>query len=200
MMIILAIAFVAILITILVTMKRSNNDEKQMNYLNYDPSRKTDKQLAEEAERTEVLTEMLRQAKAAGDTKTEKAILANKYDGPLPTRLPDDTWTDMYFDTLTIVIAGINYRTGIKKYKDKVIPARLILEPTNEYDPNAIKIVNIEGAHLGYVPIVQQEEVRNFVNNVFPYDGDSEIYETNDNDFTGNTHLVGIVKLRKKRL
>lgn len=31
-------------------------------------------------------------------------------------------------------------------------PLTLVPEPTNQYDPNAIKVMSSEGHHLGYVP------------------------------------------------
>lgn len=56
-------------------------------------------------------------------------------------------------------IAGVSYRKGIDKYLGE-FEGRLIEEPHNPYDANAIKIVAADGHHVGYVPKDMTNEVR----------------------------------------
>lgn len=64
-------------------------------------------------------------------------------------------------------IAGINFRHGIDKYIGD-FEGRLIPEPDNEYDPNAIRIEHSDGHHLGYISSNQTEYLRGLVKNMFP--------------------------------
>ena len=58
-------------------------------------------------------------------------------------------------------VAGLYYYVentkGLRAFED--LSCELIPEPTNEHDPNAIKVI-VEGKHIGYVPADQCEEVR----------------------------------------
>lgn len=56
-------------------------------------------------------------------------------------------------------IAGIDYRENIDNYLGE-FKGTLEEEPTNEYDPNAIKILATDGHHVGYVPADMTEEIR----------------------------------------
>lgn len=103
------------------------------------------------------LAELLKQAQENGDEDTCKLILANKYEGPLPEKIGDG-WTNIY-NEFEISIAGINYRENIEKYLG-TCEVKLEPDPTNEYDPDAIKIVAADGGHLGFVPKDKTEEVR----------------------------------------
>lgn len=78
-------------------------------------------------------------------------------------------------------IAGINYRKGIKNYVGK-FEGRLIPEPNNEYDPNAIRIEHSDGHHLGYIPSDETDYLRNIVDNKFPLSCKGEITEETDYD------------------
>ena len=63
------------------------------------------------------------------------------------------------FDTVEFPIAGISHRENIAKYIGEFI-GRLEPEPTNAYDPNAIKILAPDGHHVGYVPKYMTAEIR----------------------------------------
>jgi hypothetical protein len=58
-------------------------------------------------------------------------------------------------------IAGMSYRDNIDNYLCECV-GTLEPEPTNEYDPNAIKVLANDGHHVGYVPMDQTQHVRNF--------------------------------------
>lgn len=78
-------------------------------------------------------------------------------------------------------IAGINYRKGIKNYVG-TFEGRLIPEPNNEYDPNAIRVEHSDGHHLGYIPSDETDYLRNLVDNKFPVACKGEITEETDYD------------------
>jgi len=55
-------------------------------------------------------------------------------------------------------IAGINYRKGLSKYVGP-FKGNLVPEPDNPYERNAIKVVHLDGHHLGYIPTEDLAEV-----------------------------------------
>jgi hypothetical protein len=78
-------------------------------------------------------------------------------------------------------VAGMNFRQGMNRYKG-FIDAALVPEPKNEYDKNAIKVVSIDGHHLGYVPAEQTDFVRSLTANEFPYKCKCEVCEGFDGE------------------
>lgn len=66
-----------------------------------------------------------------------------------------------HFDMIRFNIAGIEYRDNIDEYLGESVGV-LEAEPTNPYDPNAIKILAHDGHHVGYIPKDMTNEVRNF--------------------------------------
>ena len=58
-------------------------------------------------------------------------------------------------------IAGLSHRDNIDNYLGECV-GTLEPEPTNEYDPNAIKVLAHDGHHVGYVPKDQTKYVREF--------------------------------------
>ena len=58
-------------------------------------------------------------------------------------------------------IAGLSHRDNIDNYLGECV-GTLESEPTNEYDPNAIKVLAHDGHHVGYVPKDQTKYVREF--------------------------------------
>lgn len=64
-------------------------------------------------------------------------------------------------DYVEFNIAGLSYRDNIDNYLGEHV-GRLEPEPTNPYDPNAIKVLAHDGHHIGYVPKDMTAEVRNF--------------------------------------
>ena len=68
-----------------------------------------------------------------------------------------------HFDMVRFNIAGIEYRDNIDEYLGESVGV-LEAEPTNPYDPNAIKILAHDGHHVGYVPKDMTAEVRKVAN------------------------------------
>ena len=64
------------------------------------------------------------------------------------------------FDVVEFDIAGLSYRDNIDNYLGE-FKGSLVQEPTNAYDPNAIKVLAPDGHHVGYVPKDITSEVRN---------------------------------------
>ena len=62
-------------------------------------------------------------------------------------------------DCIEFYIAGVNHRTNISQYEGE-FEGRLVAEPSNPYDKNAIKILASDGHHVGYVPKDRTDEVR----------------------------------------
>lgn len=141
----------------------------------------SDEELIANANKLAAMGEALQQAKAQGDEKTVQAILNMTYTGPLPEKKEDGTYTKIYKNYLRFKIAGINHREGIGNYEGKFI-GEVVPEPTNQYDPNAIKIVHQDGRHLGYVPAEDTAQLREWVNNKFPYKCYGEIFQDEDYD------------------
>lgn len=125
--------------------------------------------------------EALRQAEVAGNELVRGAILSNTYTGPWPERRDDGGYLSIFDNLRILKVAGMNFRQGISRYKG-FIDAALVPEPKNEYDKNAIKVVSIDGHHLGYVPAEQTEFVRSLTANEFPYRCKCEVCEGVDDD------------------
>ena len=64
------------------------------------------------------------------------------------------------FDIVEFDIAGLSYRDNIDDYIGE-FRGTLEAEPTNPYDQNAIKVLDPDGHHIGYVPKDMTSEVRN---------------------------------------
>ena len=64
------------------------------------------------------------------------------------------------FDIVEFNIACLSYRDNIDNYLGE-FKGTLEAEPTNAYDPNAIKVLAADGHHVGYVPKDMTAEVRN---------------------------------------
>lgn len=62
-------------------------------------------------------------------------------------------------ECLEFNIAGVTFRSGIDNHLGE-FEGRLVAEPNNQYDPNAIKILASDGHHVGYVPKDTTDEVR----------------------------------------
>lgn len=141
----------------------------------------SDEELIANAKKLAAMGEALQQAKAQGDEKTIQTILNMTYTGPLPEKKEDGTYTKIYKNYLRFKIAGINHKDGIGEYEGKFI-GEVVPEPTNQYDPNAIKIVHQDGKHLGYVPAEDTAQLREWVKNKFPYKCYGEIFQDEDEE------------------
>ena len=152
--------------------------------------------LLDEVESIRRHAEVLIQADSVGDTATHEAIMNGTYDGPYPEKRADGAYLSLYDNLRILKIAGINYCTGMNRYKGRVMCA-LVPEPNNEYDPNAIKIVAIDRHHLGYIPSEQTDFVRSLTGGDFPYKCEAHIYEAEDED-DGHTFYYGSVYIKRK--
>lgn len=65
------------------------------------------------------------------------------------------------FDYVEFNIAGLTHRDNIDKYLGEHV-GKLEAEPTNQYDPNAIKVLAHGSNHVGYVPKDMTQQIRNF--------------------------------------
>lgn len=152
--------------------------------------------LASETERMRRLAEAMIQAKAAGHDDDYEAMLDGTYSGPLPEPRDDGGYLSIYDDLRILKIAGINYRQGIIRYTGRVMSA-LVPEPSNEYDPDAIKIVAEDRHHLGYIPTYQTDFVRSLTDESFPYRCECHIYQAEDED-DGHKFFYGFVYIKQK--
>lgn len=66
------------------------------------------------------------------------------------------------FDIVEFPIAGMSHRDNIDDYLGE-FKGTLEAEPTNAYDPNAIKVLAPDGHHVGYVPKDMTDEIRDNV-------------------------------------
>ena len=64
------------------------------------------------------------------------------------------------FDIVEFNIAGMSHRDNIDEYLGE-FKGTLETEPGNAYDPNAIKVLAVDGHHVGYVPKDMTAEIRN---------------------------------------
>lgn len=140
-------------------------------------------------------SEALRQADIMGDNKAHSAILENTYQGPWPERRGGDGWLSIYDDLRILNVAGMSFRQGMSRYKG-FIDAALVPEPNNEFDPNAIKVVAIDGHHLGYIPADQTDFVRSLTREIFPYRCKCEVIEGYNDDDEKTYH--SFVYIRRK--
>lgn len=102
------------------------------------------------------------------------------------------------YKVLTFPIAGLNFRSGISRYIGEH-EVRLVEEPDNEFDPEAIKIIAADGNHIGYVPRDRTAEVRAFAE--LPIYGIADIDEDYDYDDEDNKrkYCYGKVYLQIER-
>lgn len=135
------------------------------------------------------------QAGIVGDQKTIDAINADTYNGPLPEKRDDGGWLSIYDNLRILKIAGINHRQGISRYVGRVECA-LVPEPTNEFDPDAIKVVAEDSHHIGYIPSNQTDFVRSLTANEFPYRCTAFIHDAEDED-DGHRFFVGHVYIKR---
>jgi len=111
-----------------------------------------------EANRLMLLMEVMTQAKRYGDEATVQAVSNMTYDGPLPEKLPDGSYTRLY-ELQDYNIAGINYRENIAAYLGD-FNGYIKPDPDNEHDPNAISVHAEDGHLLGFIPAACTNYIR----------------------------------------
>lgn len=186
------IAFICLVALLASVLKPQSHDEVQKELaLRYVPGGVLVKNTAPLLAKAEAL----RQADIMGDEKTRAAVLDETYKGPWPEPRSGDGWLSIYDDLRILNVAGMNFRQGIGRYKG-FIDAALVPEPKNEFDPNAIKVVAIDGHHLGYIPAEQTDFVRSLTRESFPYRCKCEVIEGINDDDEKTYH--GFVYIRRK--
>lgn len=131
------------------------------------------------------------QAEAAGDTSTLEAIRTNTYKGTFPVFRPDGSYTHYTSNVYEFEIAGMMYRDMKKVSKcEGVAYARLVPEPTNEFDPDAIKVIHESNTHIGYIPRTDTALVRSIV--PLPADCFVHISCDDDGDYAEGTVYIEI--------
>ena len=156
---------------------------------------KSDEDVLANANRLLALTEAATQAKESGHDDVYQAIMANTYDGPLPERRSDGGWTSIFDDLRILSIAGINHRQNIVRYKGRNTVA-LVPEPSNEFDPDAIKVIAEDGHHLGYIHRDQTDMVRAWAQDSFPYYCVAMIQQ-HDDEADGHRFCTGYLYIKK---
>ena len=159
-------------------------------------SKKSDEDVLANAKRLLALTEAATQAKESGRDDVYQAIMANTYDGPVPERRADGGWTSIFDDLRILSIAGINHRQNIVRYKGRNTVA-LVPEPSNEFDPDAIKVIAEDGHHLGYIHRDQTGMVRSWARDKFPFYCVAMIQEHED-EADGPRFCTGYLYIKKK--
>ena len=158
--------------------------------------KKSDKDVLANAQLLLALTEAATQAKESGHDDVYQAIMDNIYGGPLPERRSDGGWTSIFDDLRILSIAGINHRQNIVRYKGRNTVA-LVPEPSNEFDPDAIKVIAEDGHHLGYIHRDQTDMVRSWAHDKFPFYCVAMIQEHEDE--TDEHHFyTGYLYIKKK--
>lgn len=184
------ICLVALIVSVVKPPKSHDEVQKELA-ARYTPGGVLVKNTADFLEKSEAL----RQAEIMGDEKTLSAIHNETYQGPWPEPRSGDGWLSIYDDLRILNVAGMNFQHGISRYKG-FIDAALVPEPKNEFDPNAIKVVAIDGHHLGYIPAEQTDFVRSLTRESFPYRCKCDVKEGVDDDDEKTYH--GYVYIRRK--
>ena len=167
----MTIVFIIVIVVLVICLYASHKSESEENIQKDVAVRndgKSDEELLRDAAGFLVKAEAIRQAEIVGDEATKGGILTNTYKGPWPERRGGDGWLSIYDNLRILNVAGMSFRHGMGRYKG-FIDAALVPEPKNEFDPNAIKVVAIDGHHIGYIPAEQTDFVRSLTANEFPY-------------------------------
>ena len=195
-MVLLYFCVIAIIIVTIVVMvcNKQAEDERQQQQQVQNPKPVKDDPLVV-AQRLLALTEAATQAKESGHDDVYQTIMANTYDGPLPERRADGGWTSIFDDLRILSIAGINHRQNIVRYKGRNTVA-LVPEPSNEFDPDAIKVVAEDGHHLGYIHRDQTGMVRSWARDKFPFYCVAMIQQ-HDDEADGHRFCTGYLYIKK---
>ena len=167
--------------------KPATNQQSQLSN-----NQQSDDEVLENAQRLMAMNALLEQAKAHNDEATVQAILNMTYNGPLPKLKTGGYYTNLYKQTISYPIAGINFRKGIAKYEGRFV-GYLKPDLKNEHDPNAIAIHHEDGKHLGFIPMDRTDEVRQlgfeFPISVIGFIDEDYDYNEERKYFTGSVYL-----------
>ena len=159
--------------------------------------KESDEDVLANAQRMLALTEAATQAKESGHDDVYQAIMDNIYGGPMPERRSDGGWTSIFDDLRILSIAGINHRQNIVRYKGRNTVA-LVPEPSNEFDPDAIKVIAEDGHHLGYIHRDQTDMVRSWARDKFPFYCVAMIQEHED-ELDEHHFYTGYIYIKKTK-
>lgn len=154
-------------------------------------SNQTHEELIQNANYLMSLMEVKRQAEERGDSDTVNAVLNMTYDGPLPEKLPDGSYTRLY-ELQDYNIAGINYRENIAAYIGD-FEGYIKPDPDNEHDSNAIAVYAQDGHNLGFIPAGCTDNIR-ALGLPFPIAITGTIEQEHDED-ENRDYFVGTVYL-----
>lgn len=138
------------------------------------------------------------------ESRKKERIAAGTYgvsEKPQDNRKTSENYSDVKitvpdnYDYMEIKIAGANYRNNMKDYLGE-FDGKLVAEPNNEYDPNAIAI-KVGRKKMGYVPAEETDRVREFTGDVLPYDCHGVVAESYDGD--GKRYYWGLVIIVKEK-
>lgn len=182
----------AVIVAMVAVVSKKENDEEQAQQ----EPKKSEEDVLAKANRLMALTEAATQAKESGHDDVYQAIMANTYDGHLPERRADGGWTSIFDNLRILSIAGINHRQNIVYYKGRNTVA-LMPEPSNEFDPDAIKVIAEDGHHLGYIHRDQTDMVRSWAHDKFPFYCVAMIQEHED-EADGHRFYTGYLYIIKQ--
>lgn len=155
--------------------------------------KKSDEEVLADVKNLMLLMEVKKQAEARGDNETAQKVLNMTYDGPLPQKNADGTFTSIYTPAPSFNIAGINFREQIAEFVG-TFSGYLNPEPTNKYDPNAIAIYHEDGHHLGYINSGETDYVRSLCAS-FPAPCTGQIAQEH-NEEEDRDYFVGIIYIK----
>ena len=153
--------------------------------------KQSDEELIQNLDNLMSLMEVKRQAEERGDSDTVQAVTNMTYDGPLPEKLPDGSYTRLY-ELQDYNIAGINYRENIAAYLGD-FEGYLKPDHDNEHDPNAIAVYARDGHHLGFIPAGCTDNIR-ALGKPFPMPITGTIEQEHD-DIEDRYYFVGTIFL-----
>ena len=190
------LGFIAyVIVTLLKKEEPPTATQRELARKMYGEPEKSNEELLADAALMMQKIEAATQADEAGHEDVKAQIMAGTYEGELPERRADGGWTSIFDDLRILSVAGINHRQGINRYKGRNMVA-LVPEPTNEFDPQAIKVVAEDGHHLGYVQRHQTEMVRSWASDEFPLYCVCRIEEHEDDD-DGHQFFVGYLYIKR---
>ena len=191
-MVLLWFIVIVIILVVVIVMVFTEDEHQQQQQ----EPKKSEEDVLAKANRLMALTEAATQAKESGHDDVYQAIMANTYDGHLPERRADGGWTSIFDNLRILSIAGINHRQNIVYYKGRNTVA-LVPEPSNEFDPDAIKVIAEDGHHLGYIHRDQTDMVRSWAHDKFPFYCVAMIQEHED-EADGHRFYTGYLYIIKQ--
>lgn len=168
-LIVFAVVIVAVIVIFTRNSKLCDSPSQQQQVLKSESYNSATHQMPryEQKRLSDAEEEAIRQADKVFDWKTHNAIVDGTYNGLLPS-YDGYSWSNIYPNVYHTKIAGVNYCKGIRNLAGVYFDVKLVLEPRNMYDPNAIKIVHAEDRRkIGYIHADETDSVRDFIQNDF---------------------------------